>query len=75
MIDTAARRWPQLTETGTLLGQLPGGGWKWHGAAIGGDGNIYGVPAHQKHVLKVVVGKDEVGLHRAPALHTDNPTF
>jgi len=48
------------SETGTLLGTLPGGGWKWHGAAVGGDGNIYGVPAHARRVLKIVVGSDEV---------------
>ena len=26
------------SETGTLLGNLPGGGWKWHGAAVGAAG-------------------------------------
>ena len=50
------------TETATLLGDFGGGGWKWHGAAIGGDGNIYGVPSHAGRVLKIVVGEDDVRL-------------
>ena len=39
----AVLKFDPRTETSKLLGDFPEGGWKWHGAAIGGDGNIYGV--------------------------------
>jgi len=39
---------------------LPEGGWKWHGGAVGGDGNIYCVPSHATRVLKIDVASSEV---------------
>ena len=35
------------------MGALDGGGWKWHGGVVGGDGCIYGIPAHADTVLKI----------------------
>ena len=28
----------------TTIGELPAGGWKWHGGVTGPDGCIYGAP-------------------------------
>ena len=36
-----------------MLGNLPGGGWKWHGGVTGRDGCIYGIPANADTVLKI----------------------
>ena len=37
----------------STLGELPAGGWKWHGGVVGQDGCIYGVPANADSVLVV----------------------
>ena len=52
--------WETLVFCGCHAGQLPAGGWKWHGAALGGDGNIYGIPAHATSVLKIEVATGQV---------------
>jgi hypothetical protein len=31
-----------MTQEVTMLGELDGGGWKWHGGVTGRDGCIYG---------------------------------
>ena len=38
------------------------GRWKWHGAALGGDGNVYAIPCNSPHVLKVDPRNDALSL-------------
>lgn len=37
----------------TTIGQLPLGGWKWHGGVVAADGVIYSLPAHANTVLRI----------------------
>jgi len=50
------------------LGDLPEGGFKWHGGNVGADGNVYGVPCHADTVLKIDVKAQTVSTVGGPIL-------
>jgi len=50
------------------LGDLPEGGFKWHGGNVGADGNVYGVPCHADTMLKIDVKAQTVSTVGGPIL-------
>ena len=56
------------TDSVTTIGQVPAGGWKWHGGLVGADGNIYGFPSHCNTVLKIEIATGVVSQLACPEL-------
>ena len=37
----------------SLIGDVPAGGWKWHGGCVTADGCVWGIPSNSDAVLKI----------------------
>ncbi|KAH8061596.1 hypothetical protein JL721_8824 [Aureococcus anophagefferens] len=37
----------------SLIGDVPAGGWKWHGGCVTADGCVWGIPSNSASVLKI----------------------
>ena len=57
------RLWRRPQAVAKLMDHMPLAGQdKWLGGTLGADGNVYGVPGHAKHVLKLEPATGRVSL-------------
>ena len=45
----------------SLIGDVPAGGWKWHGGCVTADGCVWGIPSNSESVLKIAPKSGEDG--------------